>query len=287
LDNVSVQLTSLAGGELGLEAPGHIWIDQTAAGWGWSLNGGQMDLSTVLTHEVGHALGFEHTETGVMASRLAPGVQRVSDTPGVSGTTFVTSQAASNVSAASTQTGLATGCNSNALSAPAHIGRGDTLGAVTVDGAFAPPIRGVTALPLMIQDRADNQIAVPFNAAGQGTALPLATMRMADTDFFGVPAPSFRPATGQRPAFGPGSHDAEEPSAARFAPDVSEEAISLFWERASGDNVSGAAARGASGPRHDGNSAWAVALAIGLAQWTALSVQSTEEDSRKRSLRPI
>src|SRR5262249_28109598 len=75
LDNVSVQLTSLAGGELGLESPGHIWIDPTAAGWGWSLTGGQMDLSTVITHEVGHALGFEHTETGVMAATLAPGAR--------------------------------------------------------------------------------------------------------------------------------------------------------------------------------------------------------------------
>jgi uncharacterized repeat protein (TIGR01451 family) len=286
LDNVTVQLTTLAGGQLGLEAPGHIWIDQTAAGWGWSLNGGQMNLSTVLTHEVGHALGFEHTETGVMASTLAPAV---------SGPTFVTNQAAIGVSAASPQAGAFGNGQliSNALSTPAHLGRGDamfvtpvTSGAVTVDGAFAPPIRGVAALPMMIQDRRDDP-SVPLNVVGQGTAVSLGTVRIADSDHFGIPAPSLRPAAAQRPAFGPGNRDAATPSAATFAPDASEDAIMLFWDRASGDNATGAAAQGVPGLPQDGNGAWAAALAIGLAQWTALSAQSTEEKSRKRSLRPV
>src|SRR5262249_58181470 len=60
LDNITVQLTSLSGGELGLEAPGHIWIDPTAAGWGWTLTGGQKDPSPLLSHHKGHPPRFPH-----------------------------------------------------------------------------------------------------------------------------------------------------------------------------------------------------------------------------------
>jgi hypothetical protein len=34
-----------------------------------------MDLLTVLEHEVGHLLGFEHAATGVMQDTLAAGVR--------------------------------------------------------------------------------------------------------------------------------------------------------------------------------------------------------------------
>jgi hypothetical protein len=79
MDNVTVQVTTLSGGLLGLEAPGHIWIDPNAAGRGWSVNGGQMDLSTVVTHEVGHVLGFADQDGGndIMTTTLAAGVRRL------------------------------------------------------------------------------------------------------------------------------------------------------------------------------------------------------------------
>jgi hypothetical protein len=88
LDNVTVQVTNLSGGLLGLEAPGHIWIDASAAGWGWSINGGLMDLQTVVTHEVGHVLGFGDHLGGndIMTTTLNAGMRRLPEAPSSTGT---------------------------------------------------------------------------------------------------------------------------------------------------------------------------------------------------------
>ena len=71
-----------------------IWFDNNDIGGGWFVaptprsdsefttpgNQGErncMDLLTVLEHELGHLLGFEHTDSGVMAESLAAGTRRV------------------------------------------------------------------------------------------------------------------------------------------------------------------------------------------------------------------
>ena len=45
-----------------------VTVDATAAGWGWDA----MDLHTVLMHELGHVLGLDHAEDGLMGETLRP-----------------------------------------------------------------------------------------------------------------------------------------------------------------------------------------------------------------------
>jgi hypothetical protein len=68
----SISIGSLSGLQLGWTDGQRTTIDATAAGWGWA----QMDLLTVVLHELGRALGFTTDDAGrypVMAATLAPG----------------------------------------------------------------------------------------------------------------------------------------------------------------------------------------------------------------------
>jgi hypothetical protein len=110
LRNYAIQIANLPGGELGWETPGHIWIDATAQGWGWSTGStpepGEMDLLTVLTHEVGHVLGFGDHLGGndIMTTYLNPGMRRLPEAlPGSSsGVAQAATVDGSTASAAST-----------------------------------------------------------------------------------------------------------------------------------------------------------------------------------------
>jgi membrane-associated phospholipid phosphatase len=93
LQGIDVHIADLGGLTLGQAANGAIVLDDNAAGWGWFVdrtprndseftrrgNQGEknrMDLLTVLTHEVGHLLGYDHEAGGVMRETLDAGLRR-------------------------------------------------------------------------------------------------------------------------------------------------------------------------------------------------------------------
>jgi hypothetical protein len=92
LGGVDVRIAHLGGRTLGRADGGVIWLDDDAVGWGWfadrtprsdsefTRRGNQgernrMDLLTVLTHEVGHLLGYDHKAGGVMRETLTAGTR--------------------------------------------------------------------------------------------------------------------------------------------------------------------------------------------------------------------
>lgn len=96
LGTVATRIEDLPDTFLGQTGAGVLWLDNNAAGWEWFIDPtpwqdaefmtpgnqgeeGRMDLLSVLSHEVGHMLGFAHADDAdvFMAETLAPGVRRL------------------------------------------------------------------------------------------------------------------------------------------------------------------------------------------------------------------
>ena len=65
LAETQVQIVDLPDSLVGIAGNAAIGIDVNAAGIGWAINGASrgLDLATVVTHELGHLLGFDHDNT--------------------------------------------------------------------------------------------------------------------------------------------------------------------------------------------------------------------------------
>jgi hypothetical protein len=102
LSGVSVQIADLPSGILGEDIGKTILIDRDAAGYGWFVDPtpaddakfaelagadqliartgaaaeNRADLLTAVMHEMGHAIGYDHTDDGLMSPELPLGVRR-------------------------------------------------------------------------------------------------------------------------------------------------------------------------------------------------------------------
>jgi probable HAF family extracellular repeat protein len=92
LAGIDIRIADLDDTTLGLASGNTIWLNDNAAGWGWFVDPtpwddsefttpgdegeqNRMDLLTVLTHEIGHLLDYEHENDGVMQETLTAGTR--------------------------------------------------------------------------------------------------------------------------------------------------------------------------------------------------------------------
>ena len=191
LSGVSASLDDLTGLALGSTTGGAITIDATAAGWGWSVDfpaapaTSHMDLLTVVRHEVGHALGLDHSSTGLMAESLQPGDSfdvpaglDVAPTKSATVSAPTTTAASSSEPTTSSSSAIATTSSTDSGSSSASSASAPTAttdNANTDSAAAAPTATDAMSTPVVnespVADASDVTVAASSVIAAPGAAV--------------------------------------------------------------------------------------------------------------------
>ena len=181
LGAVTIQVADLPGLELGDTSGNTITVDATAAGYGWSvMHPGddtlRMDLLTVVRHELGHVLGYEHGD-GLMAPTLAAGESRaVPAVPPAKEPAPAAATAASAGSSDASSSAATTGSSSATTSSSSDSATSASSGSSTTSSAPATSGSGSGSDSATATTGASASATPPADSAAAGTVTaPVAT----------------------------------------------------------------------------------------------------------------